>query len=170
MNCHGILSIIRFTKKDIFTYIDGFDEAGIMKYFFYFLKIATTLFFWGPIFIYLNNWTNLWAFHYHVFFVTFVHPHRKLLLSNIKTIEDKFSQDKRKSWLQKLDLKSIKLHRNFKRSSSTSPLLSTNNHLLIFVYYRRKEKIERVGSGIHSQWWKRLLKLLIRMPYWWEDR
>lgn len=100
MNCHGILSIIRFTKKDIFTYIDGFDEAGIMKYFFYFLKIATTLFFWGPIFIYLNNWTNLWAFHYHVFFVTFVHPHRKLLLSNIKTIEDKFSQDKRKSWLQ----------------------------------------------------------------------
>ena len=34
MNCHGILSIIRFTKKD--TYIDGFNEAGIMKYFFYF--------------------------------------------------------------------------------------------------------------------------------------
>ena len=38
MYCYGILSIIRFTKKVIFTYIDGFDETGMLTYIFYFHK------------------------------------------------------------------------------------------------------------------------------------
>ena len=38
MHCNGILSIIWSTKED--TYIDGFDEAGMLTYILYFHEIA----------------------------------------------------------------------------------------------------------------------------------
>ena len=70
MYCYGILSIIRFTKKVIFTYIDGFDETGMLTYILYLHELQVTrtnfyLFILLPAgFVSVMNWILLlkWQF------------------------------------------------------------------------------------------------------------